>query len=316
MERWRAWWDRGVGVARRVTERLWAVARDPLRVLPVVAVIALLAIAVPLTVTGLTRVGRERDGLAPPVDDRLAPRDRARVDRAKIDDGLVLDLALPRPARRRAPGRDLRRRRGGKWVGRTVPIRYDAGDPQSVELVGLRQRRPDPDAPARGRAARRRHRRHRARDLAVPPPGARGGERAAAPGDARPAGRGGAVSWSPGSRPGRSARCGSGAGRRWRRRPGTSRPRSSATSSACSCRSWPSSLGCLVTAWLARHRHHDEHDGLLSSAYRMIDKAAGMAPVARGDAPGRTCRPRRRRSADRGAGRDPGRLVTGGRAPA
>jgi hypothetical protein len=37
-------------------------------------------------------------------------------------------------------------------------------------------------------------------------------------------------------------------------------------------------LGCLVTAWLARHRHHDEHDGLLSSAYRMIDRAAGMAP--------------------------------------
>jgi hypothetical protein len=37
-------------------------------------------------------------------------------------------------------------------------------------------------------------------------------------------------------------------------------------------------LGCLVTAWLARHRHHDDHDGLLSSAYRMIDKAAGMAP--------------------------------------
>jgi hypothetical protein len=37
-------------------------------------------------------------------------------------------------------------------------------------------------------------------------------------------------------------------------------------------------LGCVVTAWLARHRHHDDHDGLLSSAYRMIDKAAGMAP--------------------------------------
>jgi hypothetical protein len=37
-------------------------------------------------------------------------------------------------------------------------------------------------------------------------------------------------------------------------------------------------LGCLVTAWLARHRHHDDHDGILSNAYRMIDRAAGMAP--------------------------------------
>ena len=48
----------GRAVARRVTERLWAVARDPLRVLPVVAVIALLAIAVPLTVTGLRASAR------------------------------------------------------------------------------------------------------------------------------------------------------------------------------------------------------------------------------------------------------------------
>ncbi|MBM3674870.1 MAG: hypothetical protein FJW88_07900 [Actinobacteria bacterium] len=36
--------------------------------------------------------------------------------------------------------------------------------------------------------------------------------------------------------------------------------------------------GCLVTAWLARHRHHEQHEGLLSDAYRMIDRAAGYAP--------------------------------------
>ena len=36
--------------------------------------------------------------------------------------------------------------------------------------------------------------------------------------------------------------------------------------------------GCLVTAWLARHRHHDEHEGPLSSAHRFIDRVAGYAP--------------------------------------
>jgi hypothetical protein len=37
-------------------------------------------------------------------------------------------------------------------------------------------------------------------------------------------------------------------------------------------------LGCLVTAWLARHRHHEDHEGLLSSAHRIIDRAAGYVP--------------------------------------
>ena len=36
--------------------------------------------------------------------------------------------------------------------------------------------------------------------------------------------------------------------------------------------------GCLLTAWLARHRNHAEHHGLLSSAHRLIDRAAGMVP--------------------------------------
>ena len=49
-------------------------------------------------------------------------------------------------------------------------------------------------------------------------------------------------------------------------------------------------LGCLVTAWLARHRHHDDHDDILSSAHRFIDRAAGLVPSpddlrARAEAP-------------------------------
>lgn len=37
-------------------------------------------------------------------------------------------------------------------------------------------------------------------------------------------------------------------------------------------------VGCLVTAWLARHRHHEHHEGVLSSAHRLIDRAAGYVP--------------------------------------
>jgi hypothetical protein len=37
-------------------------------------------------------------------------------------------------------------------------------------------------------------------------------------------------------------------------------------------------LGCLLTAWLARHRHHEAHEGLLSRAHRLIDRAAGYVP--------------------------------------
>ena len=36
--------------------------------------------------------------------------------------------------------------------------------------------------------------------------------------------------------------------------------------------------GCLVTAWLARHRHHERHDGMLSSAHRIIDRASEYMP--------------------------------------
>ena len=37
-------------------------------------------------------------------------------------------------------------------------------------------------------------------------------------------------------------------------------------------------IGCLLTAWLARHRHHESHEGVLSSAHRLIDRAAGYVP--------------------------------------
>ncbi len=36
--------------------------------------------------------------------------------------------------------------------------------------------------------------------------------------------------------------------------------------------------GALASAWLARHRHHERHDGILSSAHRLIDRASEYMP--------------------------------------
>lgn len=276
MERWRAWWDRGLGVARRVTERLWSVARDPLKVLPVLAVVALLAISIPLTVTGLTRVGRSAMDWRhrSTIDWRHAT---ARVDRAKIDDGLVLDLAY------RDRHGDAQRVEtfvgdaGGKWVGRTVPIRYDASDPQRVELVGFGSEDPIPTLLLSGAPlgagiagivlAISLFRRRALVAVSARPLQAMRGPLVAA-GCLVVAGL---AAWAVGTV--------------WER--GWSAVASATGHLAATVFGdllgvlvplVAFVLGCLVTAWLARHRHHEDHDGLISSAYRMIDKAAGMAP--------------------------------------
>ncbi|MBK5287537.1 MAG: hypothetical protein JJE46_03610, partial [Acidimicrobiia bacterium] len=50
--------ERAAAWGRRRAHRAWAVARDPLRVFPLMAVIALLMIGLPYTMTGLSRVAR------------------------------------------------------------------------------------------------------------------------------------------------------------------------------------------------------------------------------------------------------------------
>ena len=276
MERWRVWWDRGLALARRVTERLWAVARDPLRVLPVVAVVALLAIAVPLTVTGLTRVGRGAMDWRhqSTIDWRHTT---ARVDRAKIDDGLVLDLAY------RDRHGDAHRVEtfvgdaGGKWVDRSVPIRYDTGDKQRVELVGFGSEDPIPTLLLAGAPlgagiagivlAISLFRRRALLAVSARPLQAMRGPLVAAAFLVVA----GLAAWAVGTV--------------WER--GWSAVASATGHLAATVFGdllgvlvplVAFALGCLVTAWLARHRHHEDHDGLISSAYRMIDKAAGMAP--------------------------------------
>ena len=177
----RAWWDRGAALARRVTERLWAVARDPLRVLPVVAV------------AGAARdrraAHRHRADAGPAsaamdwrrqstIDWRTDHRPRRPRARSTTDSSSTCASATAhddRPPASRPSSGDAERQVGGRT--RADPVRPSATR-QSVELVGLRQRRPDPGPPPRRCATRCRRRRHRARDLVVPPPCARRGERA------------------------------------------------------------------------------------------------------------------------------------------
>jgi hypothetical protein len=276
MERLQAWWERGVQGTRRVSERVWATARDPLRVLPVLAVIALLAIGIPLTLTGLSRAGRgAMDWRHQSTIDWRSTT--ARVERVKIDDGLVLALDFRDRHDRRHRVDAFVGDAGGKWVAHTVPIRYDTSDPDQVELVGYGDDDPIPalllaGAPLGVGAA--------AIVLAV----TLWRRRALVAVSARPVQAmmrslvvagclvvAGITAWAIGTV--------------WER--GWAAVASATGHLAATLFGdllgvlvpvVAFVLGGLVTAWLARHRHHEDHDGLLSNAYRMIDRAAEMAP--------------------------------------
>ncbi len=276
MDRLAAWWDTLRGAARRAVARLAVLARDPLRVLPVLAVVALLALSIPLTVTGLTRVGRAT------MDWRTSSRIHwrhadATVTRVRISDGLVVGV------RYRTADGGVRHAdvfvgdADGKWIDGSTRIRYDRAHPDHVEIVGV-----SGDSPT----------------LAL--------LRAGAPLGAGVAGLVLAVSlWRR-----RRLVAVSAHPLQVMRRPLVL----AATILLVGVAAWAVgtvldqgwsavasgfghllstvfgdllgvlvplvafALGCLVTAWLARHRHHDDHDDILSSAHRLIDRAAGLVP--------------------------------------
>jgi hypothetical protein len=276
MDRLVAWWDALAGAARRARVRLAALARDPLRVLPVLAVVALLALSIPLTVTGLMRVGRAT------LDWRANSaihwrRADATVTRVRIDDGLVVSVAYRDAAGGRHRASAFVGDAGGRWIDRDVRIRYDTRHPARVEIVGIEGNDPvlgllQAGAPLGAGLAglvlavavwRRR------RLLAV----------SAHPLQIlrRPLILGAAIllagvaAWAVGTVLDQG----------W-----------SAVASAFGhlvstvfgdllgvlVPLVAFVLGALMTAWLARHRHHTDHDDILSSAHRLIDRAAGMVP--------------------------------------
>jgi len=276
MERLRAWWERGRALGRRSVEGVWRAARDPLRVLPILAIVALLAISVPLTVTGLSRISR--GAMAWERSSAIHWRHTdALVREVKVDDGLVVRVAY-RDRRAVTHRADVfAGDADGRWVGREVPIRYDTGRFGRVELVGfgstdpllvlLRAGAPLGTGVAGIALALALWRRRRLVAVSARPVAAMRGPLVVSAAIVAV----GLTTWALGTV--------------WQR--GWSAVASSAGHLVSTVFGdllgvlvplVAFALGCLVTAWLARHRHHDDHDGLLSSAHRFIDRAAGMVP--------------------------------------
>lgn len=276
MERLAAWWDALVGAARRAVARLAVLARDPLRVLPVLAVVALLAVSIPLTATGLMRVGRATMDWRANSEVRWRAAD-ATVTRVKIDDGLVVAVRYRDADRRRRDAEVFVGDADGRWIERNPRIRYDVAHPDHVEIVGVSS-----DDPLLGLL----------RAGAPLGAGVAGFVLAASlwrrrrlvPVSARPLQvlRGpivvastillvGIAAWAVGTvlDQGWSA-VASGSGHL------ASTVFGDLLGVLVPLVAF--ALGCLVTAWLARHRHHDDHDDILSSAHRLIDRAAGLVP--------------------------------------
>ncbi|MGZ4678011.1 MAG: hypothetical protein ACXVJ7_06575 [Acidimicrobiia bacterium] len=277
MERLRARWEQGIGVARRAVEQLWVAARNPRRVVPLLLIVAILAISLPLTATGVTRVARGTMAWrrSSAIHWRRA---EATVRRVRIDDGLVVALQYRDRAHTLHHANVFVGDGGGHWIGRTVPIRYDRSRFHRVEIVGLGTSDPlllvlRAGAPlgagiagiviAIGLWRRRRLVAVSARPIAV----LRGSLVAAGAVLAV-----GVAAWALGTV--------------WDR--GWSAVASAAGHLVSTVFGdllgvfvplVAFTLGCLVTAWLARYRHHDDdHDDILSNAHRWIDRAAGMVP--------------------------------------
>lgn len=288
MDRLVAWWDTLVGAARRALGRLVALARDPLRVLPVLAAVALLAVSVPLLLTGLMRVGRST------MDWRADSaihwrRAAATVTRVRVDDGLVVAVVYRDASGARHRASAFVGDAGGRWIDHDVRIRYDTRDPARVEIVGIKQRDPvlgllEAGAPLGAGVAglvlavavwRRR------RLLAVSAHPLRVLRRSLIL--AAVILLAGIVAWAVGTVLDQG----------WSKVASAFGHLVSTVFGDLLGVLVPVvafALGALLTAWLARHRHHEEHDDLLSSAHRFIDRAAGMVPSpedlrARRDAP-------------------------------
>lgn len=267
--------ERAAVWGRRVASHAWTVARDPLRILPIMAVAALLVIGIPYTITGLSRVARST----------MNWRSESSVEWRRTE-GTVVGVRETGTVEVRVRFRD----RSGRihvaeapvidpstWITPRVPIRFDAAHPDRVELVGY------------GTTGT-----FRSLLIAGAPLGVGVGSLILAIGLWRRR-RLVAVSASPIAvlrRPlaaaGVAVLAGVGA---WTVGTVLERGWSAIVSASghLAAQVFGDLLGVLVplvafaagallTAWLARHRHHEVHGGMLSRAHRLIDRAAGYVP--------------------------------------
>ena len=264
--------DRG----RRISTQAWAAARDPLRLLPIVAVGALLLIGIPYTATGLSRAGRAG------MDWRTESRVRwhhanGTVTGVRDSDGLVARIQYRDDHHRAHVAGTRVRDTAAHWLTTTVRVKFDPKHLRRIEVLGFGNR-----SPVAGLL------------IACAPLGAGVSALIVSVGVWRRR-RLVAVSAAPLAALRRPLNLGfavviAGVGA-WAAGTVLDRGWSAIASSTSHLIGTvfgdllgvlvplvAFAFGALLTAWLARHRHHREHDGLLSRAHRLIDRAAGMVP--------------------------------------
>lgn len=270
--------DRLLALGRRLTARGGELLHHPVRILIGGICIVLLAVALPLLIGGGTRLNSAWMDWR---HDRAVGRDWVRstatITQVRERDGLELRLTYRDENGDRHQAKVLVEASGSQWVDSRLPIHYDPSHPDQVDLINVAEARPLGNALVAGAAvgaglaalflALGIWRRRRALED-----------------DAHPF----RILWVPLALSAVVLALGIAA---W-------------AVGTVNLRGWTGvadrlghqfsvvfgdmlgvtvplvafAIGCLLTAWLARHRHHETHEGMLSSAHRLIDRAAGYVP--------------------------------------
>lgn len=270
--------DRLVATSRRVTAYGHRLFQNPMRLLIAGICIVLFAVAVPLLIGGGTRLNEAWTDWR---HERTVGRDWLRstgtLTQVRASDGLTLRLSYFDRSGERHRAQVKVEAAGARWISDRFPIRYDPAHPGQVDLVNVAEVNPLGSALVAGAAigaglaalimAFAIFRRRRALADATHPfailrvPLAISGFVLTL----------GIAAWAVGTV---KLRGWSGVADRL----GKQLSIVFGDMLGITLPFVTFAIGCLLTAWLARHRHHEAHDGMLSSVHRLIDRVAGYAP--------------------------------------
>jgi hypothetical protein len=270
--------DRFLALGRSLSARGRELLHHPVRVLIGGICIVLLAVALPLLIGGGTRL---HSAWIDWRHDRAVGRDWVRstatIMQVRERDGLELRLTYRDQAGRRHQAAVLVEASGSQWVDSRLPIHYDPSHPSTVDLVDVAEARPLGNALTAGASVAAGFaalilalgiwRRRRALEESAHPfrvlrvPLALSAVVLAL----------GIAAWAVGTV---NLRGWTGVANRL----GHQLSIVFGDMLGVTVPLVAFAIGCLLTAWLARHRHHETHEGMLSSAHRLIDRAAGYVP--------------------------------------